>query len=966
MNARMFLALSLPLMLLASCPAFGAAEYTNIDTLILIYTQYEAGGGGDGAEIIGTWYDDDSSHAAPAGSDRLLVLTVHAEAQNSVSATSASYGGESMTKVAERIHSSGTPAYYAYVAIFVLDEDGIDDATSGSFSVGWSGSRDNTMYSSVFLQNVDQSDPIGDTAVNSSTGDPLSIGSVDPEDGDVVIVAGTCGNSGNYNNSNYTEEHELDAGSSTGVVGYIESNGSQVSPSLDFASGVNRQVGATIVVQASGGGGGPTVSQSFTDAEIEHLRDLTNASRMTQWAGSHLRCNINYEWPDPFDDYPNSDVIVIPSSAEGGRTITPSTPGMTAYNGNQLWLAPGTGSAVDADLAAAGVDDNDYAVVLCFYPWADGAGYTVFGAGATLMRGAVLGDGAYIACPIPEDVTYFLSGTITHEFLHIYETEFDRVGHTGVVYDVHSPGTFPGVVDGGIHFYYESLRAIDPDYWLDLDEDWVHDQIVTDTDGDGIPDGGPSAEDMPIVTEYSAGTNPSAADSESSPDGLEDGQELQVAYDGQADPLDSDTDGDGTVDGEDPYPIYPTTNLDIAQGTPSINGTIAPEDGWTEVAHAYGSDSDLNATFYAAWDNDAFYIAVSANDDSVEAYDLFQLLIDARNDGWFTWQADGDYLFRFEPAGSSPGTTNVSGSEHETQDPYDLVSINTSSISSMFTKTSTTYVIEAKIPKSLISEATVQDAGSIRLAFALQDFDGSDGSAPVDIYSGMFWEDPGCIEINFEDGGGGGGEDVEVVGSWTTSTGSHSHAEESGTDRLLVFTIHCEDGDSTALNASAATYGGQSMTKVIDCSHYTPYGEEYVAVFVLNDAGIDAASSSSFGVTWTGGSPSQTTAFSSVFLQNVDQSTPIGANASNYGTSSTVSTSSLSTDDGDMVLVAGTVGNTGSYTVNNGFTEAVELSPSSADGVTGYKEASGANETPSVTHSNVNRQVIVGVVVNHD
>jgi len=42
------------------------------------------------------------------------------------------------------------------------------------------------------------------------------------------------------------------------------------------------------------------------------------------------------------------------------------------------------------------------------------------------------------------------------------------------------------------------------------------------------------------------------------------------------------------------------------------------------------------------------------------------------------------------------------------------------------------------------------------------------------------------------------------------------------------------------------------------------------------------------------------------------------------------------------------------------------LSRLPADGVVGYKEATGANETPSVTHSNIIRQVVVGVVVQAD
>jgi len=35
----------------------------------------------------------------------------------------------------------------------------------------------------------------------------------------------------------------------------------------------------------------------------------------------------------------------------------------------------------------------------------------------------------------------------------------------------------------------------------------------------------------------------------------------------------------------------------------------------------------------------------------------------------------------------------------------------------------------------------------------------------------------------------------------------------------------------------------------------------------------------------------------------------------------------------------------------------------SSDGNEGYKQATGADETPSVTHTKVNAQVIVGVVV---
>jgi hypothetical protein len=65
-----------------------------------------------------------------------------------------------------------------------------------------------------------------------------------------------------------------------------------------------------------------------------------------------------------------------------------------------------------------------------------------------------------------------------------------------------------------------------------------------------------------------------------------------------------------------------------------------------------------------------------------------------------------------------------------------------------------------------------------------------------------------------------------------------------------------------------------------------------------------------------------------------------------------------------MVIVAAACGNTGNYTVNNGFDEALEHDMASSTGVDGYKSVDSAgSETPSVTHSDVNRQVILGFVV---
>jgi hypothetical protein len=133
-----------------------------------------------------------------------------------------------------------------------------------------------------------------------------------------------------------------------------------------------------------------------------------------------------------------------------------------------------------------------------------------------------------------------------------------------------------------------------------------------------------------------------------------------------------------------------------------------------------------------------------------------------------------------------------------------------------------------------------------------------------------------------------------------------NHAAEPGVKRVLVFTAHVEANDG-APNLAGVTY---------------------------------------------------------IFFANVDQVTPVGMSDTNSTTSlSTLATNSLTTANGDLVFVAGTCGNTGSYSVNNEFTKGIELTMSSSDAVAGFKQATGTNEIPSITHSYLNRQAVVGFVV---
>ncbi len=198
---------------------------------------------------------------------------------------------------------------------------------------------------------------------------------------------------------------------------------------------------------------------------------------------------------------------------------------------------------------------------------------------------------------------------------------------------------------------------------------------------------------------------------------------------------------------------------------------------------------------------------------------------------------------------------------------------------------------------------------------------------------------------------------VGIIGSWVTGT---THAKESGYNRALVFVAHAKSSSSSS-SLTAVTYGGQAMAKITDKLTGSGSSRAYVAAFILNDANITAATTTTFTPTWTSAPGSIT--YTSVFLQNVNQTTPVGAKDSNGATSGTkVSTSALTTSNGDMVIENAASSVIGTYTITTGWTEDVDLSVSGYDGMDGHKPATGASETPSITQTSGNHSLIGFVV----
>jgi len=203
--------------------------------------------------------------------------------------------------------------------------------------------------------------------------------------------------------------------------------------------------------------------------------------------------------------------------------------------------------------------------------------------------------------------------------------------------------------------------------------------------------------------------------------------------------------------------------------------------------------------------------------------------------------------------------------------------------------------------------------------------------------------------------------EVEIIGSWLSE---FRHSALPANNRVLFYFAHVEH-EAPTISLNSVVYGGQPMTKILEASEGTDY-TAYTVAFMLNEIGISAASGDEFVPTWSA-QPTRTPGFSSVLLANVNQAGPIAASASIGVTgSSNASALSLTTLPGDLVLAAGTSGESGLYALNNGFVEVIEHGLTSSEAVVGFKRAIGMKETPSVFQAEANRQAVIGFVVQAD
>jgi len=208
-----------------------------------------------------------------------------------------------------------------------------------------------------------------------------------------------------------------------------------------------------------------------------------------------------------------------------------------------------------------------------------------------------------------------------------------------------------------------------------------------------------------------------------------------------------------------------------------------------------------------------------------------------------------------------------------------------------------------------------------------------------------------------QDGNGNGVGDacsIFRLGTWTTGL---THPVEAANDRVLVFTVAYENGTNVAINA--VSYGGQGLTRINGTAAGTT-SVVRVELWYLKEAGIAAATNSTFVVTYGGAAPASVQ-FSAVAYSNVDQTAPVGATSVNSTASSTpnpITTPVAVTADG--VAVGAVVSDAGSFIWNNGWTEGTDQAILSFDSSSADHGSLGTGaDLASATCSSQHRAAIV-------
>jgi chemotaxis receptor (MCP) glutamine deamidase CheD len=977
--------------------------------------------------IIGSW-ETGTTHAKEAGSNRAFVVIVHAEGVVGVNPAinTVTYGGRTMTKINDKSQNSfGFSS--AYVGAFILDEANIAIESGDNINVTWTAAPATTSLTSVFLKDVNQAALVGANAnkgVNNNAN--IAANALATKDGDMVIEGATCTEAGTYiANNGFTEDIEV-SDTYSRMDGHKDANGASEIASLTHSTTTNRQALVSFVVNAGVPGKAIIMTPSNGSTEVSFTADLNwttddNATSYDVYFGTTNPPPLvsSNQTATTYDTG-----IMDTNTTYYWRIDEKNAAGTTAGDVWSFTVIPLPGQSVNT-IPANGATDVYVTTDLKWTAGAYAKSHDIYF--GTVVPPPFVGNQAgttYDTGTMATSTTYYwrideknASGTTTG-ILWSFTTgelepgldhwwKFDE-GTGNIAYDTGAWPIYVGATNGTIYGATWTTGRLDGALSFDGVDDYVHCGTKPTNYGNNMT----VSAWMKTSTFGTVVSNRDAVLS------------LDRWYTLFSNALEIGNNNDGykyltfntpTLDGEWHHIAFTKTGTNFAIYVDGVldqsfisNALIIRYDQVPLLIGKRWSQVENLALFNGIIDDVRMYEkALSEAEIASLASGTPSKATEANPANGATGVSSTDDLSWTAGARATShdvyfGTTNPPPlvSSNQTATTYDTGTMDTDTVyywridEKNAGGTTTGYVWSFTTVETLPSQASnpTPANGAINVGTTTDlSWIAGDGAASHDVYFGTV--SPGTFQSNqtgttFDTGtmansttyywrvdekntvGTTTGEvwsfttmaappPAAIIGSWVTGT---THAKEAGTNRALVFIAHAEHTGSVALNS--VKYGGRSMTKIVEKIITSGATRTYVAAFILNDAGIIAATSTTFTPSWSA-TPYYGTSYESVFLQNVNQWTLTGATATNATASgSTITTSALANSIGDMIIDAATNSNTGTYTTNNSFTKAVDLSRTNFDGVGGYKAATGASETPSVTHSPSNgRQSLIGFVV---
>jgi hypothetical protein len=436
-----------------------------------------------------------------------------------------------------------------------------------------------------------------------------------------------------------------------------------------------------------------TAGGSVDPDEIAKLKEEVTQAEEFFWRNSRLKLDLNISYLI-IDRYISIDEF------------------WEVYEGG-YWLGCWS---IERDLRNSSIVDNQYDGIVVFYGWGENEYGAAFGGGTYGVDFGFLGKTGYTAIPLcwdPDTYDWFF----IHEFNHQVDSMFEASGlREYPSSDI--PWELKGDFGENYDFNAYILRSWPVENWFKLIPPWGRIIEAEDNDQDGVPDGVPGL----TITEAILGSNNSSYDSDN--DGLSDLEEVIAGIYSGSDPLNPDTDGDGIIDGIDPYPLYPIKihhNI-INRKDIVIDGEL--EGDWDLFIDYFNyAATEFSAPIYVNWNEEYLFIAFKIKG----RYARPQIYLDAANDGWF--HGRDNYEIIIDPSGNRVELAHIWDCSNEiigkigypmwdddANYPFDPIINESDIIVGCSGSDEEGYVVEVAIPRSPRSGLTLKD-GKIGLRF---------------------------------------------------------------------------------------------------------------------------------------------------------------------------------------------------------------------------------------------------------